>query len=385
MSQPQATIMAGIPAHNMAFYRRLRFLVGDPAVLIEIPSEGTTESTLILRDIEMDRAKKHARVDAVACPADFAPPNGLSGDRETATAQSAAEMLRRAGVKEISADRTLPLIYAHHLNMAGIEVACDLERGVIDRRAKDDQEIEHLREAQQATEEVMQMACRLIAKAKPDTGGVLQHEDAPLTAERMRAIIDVFLLERGYSNPGSIVASGPVGADCHDFGSGPLYTEQPIIVDIFPQNRETLYNGDCTRTVVNGPISTQLEEMHAAVVAAKAAGCACVRAGITGQQVHEATIAVIREHGFSIGLPGEDQPDSYIAMVHGTGHGIGLEVHEPPLLDMGGPELVVGDALTVEPGVYSKAIGGVRVEDMVVVTKDGCVNLNRLPEGLRWD
>ena len=384
MAQPLATMMAGIPAHNMAFYRRIRFSVGDPAVLIEIPSDGAMQATLILRDIEMGRAKKNARVDSVACPADFAPTSGLSGDRETATAQAAAEMMRRAGIKLVSADRTLPLIYAHHLKLAGIEVACDLERGVIDRRAKDAQEIEHLREAQRVTEEVMQMACGLIAKATPDSSGVLQHESAPLTAERMRGMIDVFLLERGFSNPGSIVASGPVGADCHDYGSGPLYTEQPIIVDIFPQNRATLYNGDCTRTVVNGPISDVLQKMHAAVVAAKEAGCAAVRPGATGQQVHEATIAVIREHGFSIGLPGDDDPDSYSAMVHGTGHGIGLEVHEPPLLDFGGPALVVGDALTVEPGVYSRAIGGVRVEDMVVVTEDGCENINRLPEGLEW-
>ncbi len=229
------------------------------------------------------------------------------------------------------------------------------------------------------------MACRLVAKAKPDAAGVLQHEGSHLTAERLRSIIDVFLLDRGYSNPGSIVACGPIGADCHDLGSGPLYTEQPIIVDIFPQNRQTLYNGDCTRTVVNGPISAQLEKMHAAVVEAKAAGCMAVRPGVTGQQVHEATIAVIQKHGFSIGLPADDAPDTYCGMVHGTGHGIGLEVHEPPLLDKGGPPLVQGDALTVEPGVYSKAIGGVRVEDMVVVTKDGCQNLNQLPEGLGWE
>ena len=98
--------------------------------------------------------------------------------------------------------------------------------------------------------------------------------------------------------------------------------------------------------------------------------------------VHEATIAVIRQHGFAIGLPADDAPDTYCAMVHGTGHGVGLEVHEPPLLDKGGPVLVVGDAVTVEPGLYCKAIGGVRLEDLVVVTDDGCENLNRLPEEL---
>ncbi len=150
MTPSRVTIMAGIPAHNMAFYRRIRFLVGDPAVLIEVPSGGKIQATLILRDIEMDRARKHACVDAVACPADFAPAGGLSGDRETATSQAAAEMLRRAGVRSVVADRSLPLIYAHHLKQAGIEIDCDLDLGVADRRMKDEDEIAHLREAQRS-------------------------------------------------------------------------------------------------------------------------------------------------------------------------------------------------------------------------------------------
>jgi Xaa-Pro aminopeptidase len=85
-----------------------------------------------------------------------------------------------------------------------------------------------------------------------------------------------------------------------------------------------------------------------------------------------------------MGLPDDEAPDSYCAMTHGTGHGIGLDVHEPPLLDRAGPELVVGDALTIEPGLYSRAVGGVRVEDMVIVTDTGCENLNKLHEGLDW-
>ena len=71
-------------------------------------------------------------------------------------------------------------------------------------------------------------------------------------------------------------------------------------------------------------------------------------------------------------------------MTHGTGHAVGLEVHEPPLLDFGGPELLLGDCLTIEPGLYCRAIGGVRVEDMIILTEDGCQNLNSLYTGLDW-
>ena len=384
MDPINATIMAGIPAINSALYRMLRFNVGDPVALISLKSNEGSKSIFILRDIEMHRAQKHARADEFACPADFTPDNGLSGDRETATAQAAAECLVRNGVASVIADRTLPLIFAEIIRGRGIDVVCDTEFGVTDRRSKDSQEIAWLKEAQTATESAMKMACQLIGRAGVDEHGSLVHEGNPLTSERVRNAIDIKLLELGYSNVPSIVAGGPVGADCHEIGTGVLKTQEPVIVDIFPQNRTTLYNGDCTRTVVNGPVSEQLQKMHTAVFAAKQAGEAAVKPGVTGEDVHQAVIATIREHGFDVGIPDDAMSDEYCAMVHGTGHGIGLDVHEPPLLDFKGPELVVGDALTIEPGVYSKAIGGIRIEDMVIVTPDGCDNLNQLPQGLTW-
>lgn len=380
----QARVLAGIPAVNNTFYWRIRFSVGDPAALIELPRDGGTQAILILRDIEMERARAHARANQVACPADFAPAGGLSGDRETATAQAVAECLRREGVRQVVADRTLPLLFAHEIQQAGMAVTCDTQWGVLQRRSKDEQEIQWLQESQQATEAAMQMACETVARASARADGVLLVDGQPLTSERLRAAIDVFLLERGYANPSSIVAGGPSGGDCHELGSGELRTEQPVIIDIFPRNRQTLYYGDCTRTVVHGTISDQLLRMHQAVVAAKAAATAACRAGVTGEAVHAATQAAIKASGYAVGLPGPDTPDTYCAITHGTGHGIGLDVHEPPLLDQGGPELIEGDAVTIEPGLYCKAIGGIRVEDMVIVTRDGCRNLNRLPEGLDW-
>ncbi len=191
-------------------------------------------------------------------------------------------------------------------------------------------------------------------------------------------------MDRGYANVPAIIAGGPSGADCHELGMGILRTEQPVIIDIFPQNRATRYNGDCTRTVVHGKISDELNKMHLAVVDAKKAAIAATAPEVTGEDVHAATCEAIRKHGFKIGLPSEQDPDSYCAMPHGTGHGVGLEVHEPPLLDKKGPALVIGDVLTIEPGLYRRDLGGIRVEDMVAVTANGCDNFNQLQNGLDW-
>ncbi|NQU21879.1 MAG: aminopeptidase P family protein [Candidatus Nealsonbacteria bacterium] len=383
-NQP-ALILAGVPEVNATLYHRIRHAVFDPIAYLQLPTaDGGSKAILILRDIEIKRALRHARVDEAACPADYEPEGGLSGDRETATAQAAAECLRRAGVKHVITDRTLPMIFAEFVRRAGIELECDVEMGVTERRSKDAEEIELVREAQAATESAMEMACGMVCKAEAGKDGVLIHDGQPLTSERVRSAIDHWLIDRGYSNPPSIVAGGPTGADCHDTGSGALYTGQPVIIDIFPRNRQTLYNGDCTRTAVHGDVPDEIAAMNAAVRKIKAAATAAVKAGVTGETVHKATIEAVRSEGYEFGLPTDDAPDSYCALTHGTGHGVGLGVHEPPLLDFKGPELVVGDVVTIEPGLYRKDLGGVRVEDIITVTATGSENLNRLQEGLDW-
>ena len=278
----------------------------------------------------------------------------------------------------------MPLLFADFIRRAGMSVECDPQMGVVERRSKDEEEIACLREAQSVTEDMMARACGLIAKAAARSDGVLMHEGRPLTSEYVRSAIDHWLIDLGYANPASIVAGGPSGGDCHELGSGELRTGQSVIVDIFPRNRLSLYNGDCTRTVVHGDIPDEIVRMHAAVCQAKKIATAAARAGVTGEAVHLAATGAIRAAGYSVGFPTAGAPDSYCSMPHGTGHGVGLDVHEPPLLDMKGPELVAGDVVTIEPGLYRKDLGGVRVEDMVVIRPNGCENLNRLPEGLDW-
>lgn len=375
---PRARLIAGVPAHSNALLHRVGFACGDPAAWIELPDGSTL---FLVRDIEVARARSEVSVDAVCCPADHAPEAGLSGDRETATAQAVAECLRRHGASTVVVDRSTPHAFLHELGRAGLVVEYDPDFGVLERRAKSASELDALRTCQRDTEQAMQMACELVARADTDAEGRLVVAGQTLTSEEVRTRIDVMLLELGYDNPGSIVAGGPAGADCHFTGTGPLRSGEPVIIDIFPRSKSSRYNGDCTRTVVHGSPSDELLGMHSAVSEAKAAGIAAVRPGATGEDVHRATIEVIRRHGYGVGLA---EGEGGCSMVHGTGHGVGLDVHEPPLLDLKGPELVVGDVLTVEPGLYDPRVGGLRIEDMVAVTPDGCENFNALPEGLDW-
>jgi Xaa-Pro aminopeptidase len=380
-----ATIQAGVPQHNSALLWKIRFSVGDPVAFIEVPKEdGGRKSICIVRDVELDRARLAVRADVVTVPAAFTPEGGLSSDREVATAQAAAECLRREGVSRVVADRTLPLSFADVIQRAGIEVECDLAMGVMERRQKTPEELDKLRHSQNVTEEAIRLGCEMIARAEAREDGVLYSGSEVLTSERVRASVNVFLMQKGFTGPLYIIAGGAQGASCHQMGEGPLRTGEPVIVDIFPTDQATHYCGDCTRTVVHGEVSDELRRMHAAVCDAKAAAIAVIRPGVTGKEVHQATVDALARHGFPFVSPEAHDASVGAALTHGTGHGIGLEVHEPPLLDAKGVPLLVGDVLTVEPGLYKIGLGGMRVEDMVVVTADGAENFNRLPEGLDW-
>lgn len=379
----QASIRAGVPAISKAVFHRLRFVAHDPAVCIDLlgPAGGTV---VIVRDVELERARKIIKNARVYTPKDFAPAEGLSGDREIATAQAAVECLRRNAVRHVAGDRSLPLLYVALAREAGIEIELDPDLGVAERRRKDEQEVSHLRTCQQVTESAIRFACETIARAIPNREGILQHDGSDLTADIIRQMVDLHLMERGFASDDSIIAPGPVGSDCHHPGEGTIRTGEPVIVDVFPMDKRTLYHGDCTRMVVHGDVPEVVRRMHVMVKEAKQAAERATRAGVTGDSVHRATVEVLKRHNVHIGFPPPDAPDDLIFLPHGTGHGVGLDLKEPPLLDFNGVELLPGDCVTIEPAVYCKSIGGVRIEDMYIVRDDGAENLNTLEDDLTW-
>ena len=353
MSSESAFVLGGVPATNMNVRHRIQFSVGDSVFFIHLPrDDGESHSVLLVRDIEMDRARKLARADEIGSAADYEPEGGLSGDRDTALAQAGAECLRRNGISHVRTDNSLPMIFTAHLREAGIKVEYDPQLAVLDRRTKSEEELAHLHEAQSVTEEAMEFACGMICAATPDAEGVLRDGGTVLTSELVRQRITSFLIGKNCSNHhDSIVVTVPHVADCHHHGTGPLQTGLPVIVDIFPRVNATGYWGDCTRTAVNGEPSPEIAQMHAAVVKAKADAIAALRVGTTGDAVHQATVASITGSGFVMGLPPADAGDGFISMRHGTGHGIGLDVHEPILLSDGGGEILANEVFTIEPGL----------------------------------
>ncbi|SMP51101.1 Xaa-Pro aminopeptidase [Neorhodopirellula lusitana] len=379
MKIQDARIMAGCAGTSASLQRRLGVPLGDPAAWIKLDDRKIA----LVRDLEMHRVREFSQADEVTCPAEHAPPNGLSVDRETATAEAAVEILRDAKVEVVTTDRSLPFIYACHLQQAEIKVKYDEDYGVLDRRRKTEKEIEYLRVAQGHTETVIRMACEMIARADTDDQGQLIHDGKVLTSEFVKQFAAAEFLKLGCSMlHGAIVATAPQVADCHHSGSGPLFSGKPVIVDLFPRHDATRYWGDCTRTVVHGTVSDSVQRMHAAVVGAKKAAVDLLVAGNTADAVHKASDQVMLDHGYRISRGTlTDEP----SMQCGTGHGIGLELHEPILLDHGGGELLLDEVFTVEPGLYGRTDGAVRIEDMLVVTKSEAISLNQLHEGLDWN
>jgi Xaa-Pro aminopeptidase len=384
-----------VPQVHKNVFHRVRYTAADPMAWIRLDTGPRAGHRLVvLRDVELEQGRRTIPADEVRVYEDFAPEpgqpgGGLSGDRAIRAAQSFAQACRALGVGAVRADRDLPLIVAEHLRRAGIAVELDQTLGVLERRAKDDREVEALRAATRKTEEVIELACRLVARAPAGPGGVLTHDGEPLTSERVRSFIDMELARRGCSATPSIVAGGPQGADCHFKGSGELRTGEAVIIDVFPLDKASGYYGDCTRMVVHGAVPPEIARMHDVVARAKAAAIARCVVGESGQSVHEAAVGVIRGAGYALGFPPVGQlaatsPTGFCSMPHGTGHGLGLDMKEPPLLDFAGPELIEGDAVTVEPGLYAPGLGGVRLEDLVIVRRGRAENLNTLHEGLDW-
>lgn len=352
------------------------FQAPDPFFSVYTP-EG---SALLMSGLEYGRAKKQSRADAVDRTSDY----DYDAKREQfpapkAKAKMYAEFLAAHGVESVAVPERFPLGVADGLREEGVRVEVD-EDGIVDdiRAVKTEEEIEHVREATLANEASMK-ACEDLLREAEVENGVLYHEGKPLTSERVKTEIEMTLLEHGCSLDETIVACGVNAADPHDRGSGPLEAGLPIIVDIFPRDKETKYHSDMTRTFVKGEATETIREWYDLTQEAKEAAFDALEPGATGRDVHAAACDVYEDAGYPT-LRAD--PTTETGFIHSTGHGIGLDVHEAPSLSTRGEELKPGHIVTIEPGLYDPEHGGVRIEDIAVVTEDGYENFTDYPEEL---
>jgi Xaa-Pro aminopeptidase len=337
------------------------------------------DDVLVTTQMELDRARAQSKAASVL-------ERDEAGFEERGPFQSwshlAARLLKARG---LTAARVSPRLQAGHLEglrAAGIDVEIDTTLFEAERRRKSQTEAEAIAEAQRAAEMAVVGVVRELARSEIKDG-LLFLDGAALTSERLYARAQLVLGERGCTCPDMIIAGSPECAMPHYRGTGPIRAHQPIIIDIFPSSRSTHFNGDLTRTVVVGEISDVVKKMHAAVLQAIDAGEESIREGVSGAQVHRAVCQVLVDRGYGTSTPGFEGPDGGPKMIHSTGHGVGLDVHEDPSLrgTEEGP-LLEGDIVTVEPGLYQPGLGGVRVEDTGMVTRQGFRNFTTLTRSL---
>jgi Xaa-Pro aminopeptidase len=294
----------------------------------------------------------------------------------------ALRAVRDIGVRSAIVPETFPLWLADALRADGVELTTD--GGFFDerRRVKTPVELEGMRRAQGAAEAAMD-ACRALLRGAEQDGDGLVLDGEPLTVERVKAAMSIVFAERGTTAEEFIVAPGAQGAVGHDMGSGPISAGVPVVVDLWPRDNETGIFSDMTRTFVVGEVPDDVREWHGLVKEALDRAISEIRDGADGRAVFDGTCEVFEAAGEPTQRTKEVGATLADGFFHGLGHGVGLEVHEQPLLGIAAKlPLRAGDVVTVEPGLYRQGYGGVRLEDIVLVTENGAENLTQYPYDL---
>ncbi len=328
-----------------------------------------------MSDLEIDRAKQQATVDLVLSYSDFDKKLKDQGTAEPKAADVIKAVLDEFGVTNLIVPTNFGIDLADALRDRGFQISTRREPFYPERAIKSPGEVQHVLDTMRATEEAIGRAVEVI-RAADVHDGQLYYEGQVLTSEFIKKLINVKLMENDCIAQHTIVACGDDACDPHNEGSGPFRAHQPIVMDVFPKSSKTGYYADITRTVVRGKPSDELRRVYDTVLQGQELGLEMVKAGASGKVIHSAIQDLFEHAGYHTGVINERVQGFF----HGTGHGVGLEIHEPPRISRIDDSLQPGHVVTVEPGLYYLGIGGVRIEDTVVVTSDGYENLTTFPK-----
>ncbi len=359
---------------NANLYYATRFLAPDAFIFIQL--NGTR--LLVMSDLELDRAKSQAKVTEVLSYTKVAADAKKRLGTEPTMLDVVDEVLKAHKVAQLEVPGDFGVVYADGLRKRGYTLTPKPEPFFAERVIKSEEEIQHLTQSLRITEDALACAVELIRNSEVKADGALWIGGKPLTSELLRTAMHLVMMERGCVAQHTIVAGGLHGVDPHNEGSGPLKANTPIVMDVFPQHAQTRYFADITRTVVKGQASEKVKRMFAAVKEGQEIAYRMIKDGADGSLIHQAILDLFEQQGFHTG----EQGGRMQGFFHGTGHGVGLEIHEPPRISLRKDILKAGMVVTVEPGLYYVDAGGMRIEDVVVVTKDGCRLLTEAPKVL---
>lgn len=367
---PRILAATGLEENNVRYATGLA--AADPFLLLV----HGARLHLAVSALEAARARRTCPAAVLHTPAELfahAPPGprGLGAQ--------ALALARRLGLRTVRAGPYFPLGIARALERGGVRVRLAEQPAFPRRAVKTAREIACLAKAQRAAVAAMRAAIQAIRAAKISAPGRLLRGGKLLTSEILKDLIEQTLRAHGCSAVDTIVAVGPQGARPHDAGHGPLRAGVPIVIDIFPRDKDTGYWGDITRTVVRGRAPARIRRLYRAVLGAQRLALAMIRPGVAGRSVQAAVETYFRDAGYETRWtpPGRER-----GFIHSLGHGIGLDVHESPGLRREPGRLRAGNVVTVEPGLYLPGVGGVRLEDVVAVTPAGYKILASFPKTL---
>ena len=349
-----------------------RFFAPDPFIFLE----QNGKRTLVLSDLEIDRGRKQAQADEFLPYSQFEREVQGNSRKAPAYEKVLAHFLTKRKIRSAIVPSNFPLGYARELEAKNIRLQPTNGLFWPEREAKSDAELRLMRKALEITEAGMARGIEVVKQSTPGKAQKLQWHGADLTSEVLRAEIDTAVLRAGGLPANTIVAGGDQACDPHERGHGPLKANSLIILDIFPRSAASGYYGDLTRTILRGRASDEQRQLWETVNEGQALALKKMKPGVDGLELHEEIKKYFTDHGY----PTELRKGRQTGFFHGTGHGLGLEIHEYPRFQK--TIFKVGQVLTVEPGLYYPGLGGVRTEDVVAITKSGIRMLSRFENRL---
>jgi Xaa-Pro aminopeptidase len=369
----QALLMVAASEGDSNMLYAAGLFVPDPFIFFR----HKNRSYVVMSDLEIDRAKRQARVDRVLSLSHYQRKLRKLGKVPTMI-EVLDVLLRERGIRSLLVPANFSALLADQLRAKGFSVQIKRDPFFAEREIKNAAEVNQIAESLRVAVAGLEAGLRTLRRTKIGRDGYLYLNGAKLTSEILKRAVNTTIMAQGWLPSHTIISSGNQCVDPHHEGSGPIKAHTSIIFDIFPRSQKNGYFGDLSRTVVRGRASERLKKIYATVQDGQKIGFDLIRDGVNGKEVHEKILDLFAARGFRTGkVNGRMQ-----GFFHGTGHGLGLDIHEAPRIAPVDATLRSGHVVTVEPGLYYLGIGGVRLEDVVLVQPQGNRNLTDCPQFL---